>query len=156
MNTRELQRQHGQLLALISRTSTACASDLELQAHWAKHMCVLSAGLVENAVELIYGEFATKKSSQPVANYARSVLSRIQNPKTERFIELSRSFKAEWGNDLEAFVNDDGRKEAIDSIMANRHLIVHGRSSGISMARVKDYLAKAVTVLEFIELQLGV
>ena len=49
----------------------------------------------------------------------------------------------------------NGRKDAIDTIMANRHLIVHGKNSGITVARVSDYLDKAEEVLEFLEKQLA-
>jgi hypothetical protein len=48
---------------------------------------------------------------------------------------------------------DQGRKEAIDSIMANRHAIAHGRDSGITVVRVVSYLDKCVEIIEFIEAQ---
>ena len=52
-------------------------------------------------------------------------------------------------------MDEEGRKDAIDSIMANRHLIAHGKNSGISLVRVKDYLEKSIEVIEFIENQCG-
>jgi hypothetical protein len=54
---------------------------------------------------------------------------------------------------LEKFIEQEGRKEAIDAIMANRHQIAHGQNSGITVSRVSDYLNKAEEVLEFIEKQ---
>ena len=89
----------------------------------------------------------------PVANYTSSVLSRIQNPKPSKFIETAHAFKPKWGNDLKAFVDLDGRKEAIDSIMSNRHRIAHGKDSGITIVRVNEYLSYSVEVLEYIENQ---
>ncbi len=50
-------------------------------------------------------------------------------------------------------MQQNGPKEAIDSIMANRHRIAHGRDSGITVARVREYLDKSVEVVEFIEAQ---
>lgn len=66
-----------------------------------------------------------------------------------------RAFDQAWANELEIFLDNDSasRKDAIDSIMANRHLIAHGRNTSISVARVRDYLDKAVEVIEFIETQ---
>ncbi len=98
---------------------------------------MLSAGFLENALCEIYGDFCKRAASEHVANFANNSLSRIQNPKTNRFIETASSFKKSWGENLEAFTEEDGRKEAIDFIMANRHLIAHGKISNISVAQVK-------------------
>jgi hypothetical protein len=58
---------------------------------------------------------------------------------------------------LESYLNeDDGRrKNAIDSIMANRHLIAHGRQAAISVVRVREYLKSSVEVVEFLANELG-
>ena len=94
-------------------------------------------------------------AQKPVADYAAVQIAKVQNPKANRFVEIARSFKKSWADDLEKFVEDNGRKEAIDGIMANRHLIAHGQDSGITVARLSDYLNKAEEVLEFIEKQLA-
>ncbi len=124
-----------------------------MRSHWAKYLCILSAGFLENAIEEVYGDFVRVAASKPVADYATSVLSRIQNPNATRFIEVARSFRQDWGVALEAYVNQDGRREAINSIMKNRHEIAHGKYSGITIAQIRDYFDKAVEVVEFIEHQ---
>lgn len=121
--------------------------------HWAKYLCVLVAGFLENAVAQVYIEFVQRAASEPVKNYAISRLRTIQNPKTGRFLEISASFKSAWRDELEAFVDRDGRREAIDSIMHNRHLIAHGKDSDITMVRVKDYMNRAIQVVELMEEQ---
>lgn len=68
---------------------------------------------------------------------------------------ILKAFKSEWGEELEQFLGENGRKDAIDAIMANRNQIVHGQDAGITVVRVKDYLEKCVQVLEFIETQCG-
>ena len=62
-------------------------------------------------------------------------------------------FKREWGEELSAFADEEGRKEAIDSIMSNRHRIAHGKNSDVSMAKIKDYLRKSIQFIEFVEQQ---
>jgi hypothetical protein len=124
-----------------------------MQAHWAKYLCILSAGFIENALSEIYISFTRNAASEPVANFTSSVLTKIQNPKCSKFIEIAAAFKPEWGNELENFVNDEGRKEALDSIMSNRHLIAHGKNSGITVARLQEYLNKSVQVVDYIENQ---
>ena len=79
----------------------------------------------------------------------------IQNPKAQRFVETAKAFNPQWGEDLESFLNDSGRKDAIDAVISNRHQIAHGRYSGITLVRVKDYLENCVQVIEFIERQCG-
>jgi len=149
----ELNKQLRELHRLIDNTKAATAADLELQAHWARYICVRSSGFLENAIEEIFGAFVRGAASQPVVNFATRALGRVQNPKAGRFIEIAESFKPSWKAGLEGFLQDDGRDEAINSIMTNRHKIAHGEDSDITMARVIQYLNKSVKVLEFIEQQ---
>ena len=155
MKNAGIAQQLSAIRALIKKTSVATGADSELQAHWAKYACVLAAGLLENALVSFYSDFIGRNAHRPVADYATDQISKIQNPKTSRFIEVSSSFKRSWSDDLGKFVETNGRKEAIDGIMANRHRIVHGKDSDITVARVSAYLDKAEEVLKFIEKQLA-
>jgi hypothetical protein len=55
--------------------------------------------------------------------------------------------------DLELFMEKEGRKEAIDGVMSNRHQIAHGRDTRITVVTVSNYLEKCVEVIEYIENQ---
>lgn len=124
---------------------------MEMRAHWARYLCVLSAGFVETGVKAIFDDFVQAKASEPVAKFASSQIRQIQNPKTKRILEIAGSFKDDWKEALGRYVAEKGRGEAIDSIMQNRHLIAHGRSSGVSLVQVRNYFNLAVDVLDFIE-----
>jgi hypothetical protein len=76
----------------------------------------------------VYAEFCANAASEAVANFASRSLRKIQNPKTSRFIEISAYFDKTWSERLSEFAGENGRREAIDSIMANRHLIAHGKN----------------------------
>jgi hypothetical protein len=143
------------LKALITSTSGSTSGDLELQAHWAKYICVLCAGFLEFSLAQLYSEYAKKGASHNVHNHVSRYLFKIQNPKSTKFVEIAKSFKTEWGIALQEFVDDEGRSEAIGNIMINRHLIAHGKDSQITISKVKTYLSKSVEVLEFIETQCG-
>lgn len=145
--TRQLQA----LTTLFGKSRLACGDDLEMMSHWARYLCVRSAGFVENGVREIYGSFVENGAGAPVASFAAFHLRQVQNPNTHRILEIAGSFKSEWRADLEQFVDIDGRREAIDSIMQNRHQIAHGAYSGVTVARVNEYFTKAVAVLERIE-----
>ena len=84
------------------------------------------------------------------------MLERIQNPKAEKFVETAGAFKKAWGEELSLFFKENAEvKEAIDSIMANRHRIAHGKNTSVSLAMVKEYLKNSVKALDFIERQCG-
>lgn len=151
MRSQDLSSQLQRIRSLIKGTSMASANDLELQSHWAKYLCVLCAGLLEDSMTQIYGDYAKRSANPIVSSYVFSQLDRIQNPKTQKFIEIAAQFSKSWGAELELFASTDGRKEAIDAIMANRNNIVHGGSSGITISQLTNYLNKSLEVLEHIE-----
>ena len=156
MRTRELTRQHQKLEWLLKKTKEASGEDLELQAHWARYVCVRAAGFMENALGEVYSEYARRCGNTKVSNFVSASVSSIQNPKAQRFLDTAGQFSREWSEELEAFLDQNGRRDAVNSIMANRHLIAHGQDSGITIVRVTEYLEKCIEVIEFIETQCGV
>jgi hypothetical protein len=146
--SRQLQKLHALMANAIQQTQ-----DISLQAAWARFFTVLCAGLLENSIREIYGEYIGRVAAPEAANYAISQLARIQNPKSEKFVQTAYAFSKAWGDELDAFIQDNGRKEAIDSILNIRHQVAHGQDAGITYARITEYLNKAVDVLEFIETQ---
>ena len=155
MHSRKLHARLQRLNALIEKTTPASGDDLELQSHWGRYLCVLVAGFMENAIGEVYAEFAHKGGNELVANFVSIHVLKIQNPKAQRFIETAHAFKTEWGHELEKFLDQNGRKDAIDAIMNNRNLIAHGENAGISVVQVKQYLEKCIEVVEFLEVQCG-
>jgi hypothetical protein len=153
----ELVRQHAVLRSLIKRAGhDPSTRDLEMLAHWGRYLCVLTAGFVENTVRFIYGAHVVKTSSPQTARYAVRKIEEIQNPKASRLIEIARAFDKTWGANLEMFLEENFRKDAINTIMANRHLIAHGKDSDITIARVAQYLSRIVEVVDYLEQQCGV
>ncbi len=153
MHNRKIAAQIQRLRDLIRKTNDACGENIELQSHWAKYVCIVSAGLLENSVKEVYIEYASNQVSAPVANFVASKLSQIRNPKAERFLEISSTFSSTWRSELDDFMQEEGRREAIDSIIMNRHLIAHGneQQSGVTVSQMNEWLKKAIEVLEFIE-----
>ncbi|GAI83289.1 unnamed protein product, partial [marine sediment metagenome] len=117
MNNRELSRQLQVLKSLFDKVKDLPEGNIEIISHWAKYLCVLSAGFLENSLSEVYVEFSSRASSPHVANFTRKALSQIQNPKTERFIEITSSFNKSWGENLDFFIQKNGRREAINVIM---------------------------------------
>jgi len=124
--------------------------DLELQAQWARYLCILVAGFLEVSIRAIYTQYARDCAAPNVASFVATRLAKSTNLNTERIIQLSRSFNRGWGDNLE--IQTEGEiKNAIDSICNNRNLIAHGRDTGISLARISSYYQEAVKLVEMIE-----
>ena len=153
MQNQEISRQLQKLNQLIKDTQKACGEQIELQNEWATYLCIVSAGLIENALHEIYTDYVKQSSSGPVTRFALCAFNKISNPKTKTFVEVARIGKEEWARDLENYVGEKGRKEAIDTIMNNRHQIAHGKNSSITVSQINDYLKRSVEVLDFIEQQ---
>lgn len=151
MKSLEISRRIHSIDALIKSTQGFTHNDFELQSHWAKYLCVVASGFLEKALVNIYTDFCNQASSDRVATYAASRLRMVQNPKASTFVEVASSFDKDWGTALQAYLDEDGRRQAIDSIVTNRHMIAHGNPSDITLARLKEYFAKAVDVLEYLE-----
>ena len=154
MKTVEIVRQVASLKAILRSTGHhSSTKSLEMMSHWAKYACVIEAGLVENIVRNIYGVVATKQSSPRVANYAKSQLEGVQNPKTDRLVKIASSFDKKWGKDLESFLAQNFRQDAVNAVMSNRHPIAHGRNCNITVSQVSFYLTKIEEIAGFLEKQ---
>jgi hypothetical protein len=62
---------------------------------------------------------------------------------------LTREFNATWADQLESDTEGE-LKDAVDSVVANRHLIAHGRDVGISYVRMKGYYERSIKVVDLI------
>lgn len=155
MYSRKLASRVRHLQSLIDKARLASSDDLSLQGHWGRYLCILVAGFLEKTIGEIYAEFGRRAGSDPVARFVERKVARIRNPKSQQFIEIAASFKQEWSTQLEIFLNRDGRREAIDSIINTRNLVAHGESAGITVVRVSEYFTKCIEVAEFLEHQCG-
>jgi len=117
--------------------------------HWARYLCVLTAGLIESAARLIFSEYARTHSSAETHRFVVGRLERVTNVNTERLRELMGSFSPVWRDAFDRSTSH-AQKDAVDSVLANRHNIVHGRSVGISLVRVKGYYDLTVQVVSWI------
>ena len=153
MRNQILNRQLQTLNDLLGRTHLASSGNIDLMGHWGRYLCVMTAGFLENALQILFSEYVQRRASPQVYMFAKGRLDRISNPKAGRFVETARYFDRGWANDLEEYLKeDDGvRKDAVDSIMNNRNMIVHGRTSQISVDQVRRYLPHCVQVVDFIE-----
>lgn len=152
MSDKEILRYKSQLDYLFTKVSSL-DSDLEMQSHWARYLCIRVSGFLEVAVSTIYKKYAKEKAHSFVANYVEKQLS-IQNPKMEKILNITKSFNPEWAKEIELELRNNSEiKDSIDSIVDVRNKIAHGEDVGITYTRIKRYYEVALKLVEFLETQ---
>jgi hypothetical protein len=119
-----------------------CDHDAELQSHLARYLCVL--------VRTIVGDYARRQASPRVADYVVSQLRSFQNAKSEKILRLVEQFDAGKAHRLSK-ATEGGCRDAVDSVVANRHQIAHGQSTNISFATMHKYYQTVWKTLQAID-----
>jgi hypothetical protein len=128
--------------------------EVQLQADFARYLCVVVSGFLEQAVRHVLGHYAVERGHPRVARYAERQLSGFTNANAQKLIDLVGGFDARWREELAAYLVGE-RKDAIDSVVANRHNIVHGRDVGITYRRIADYYGHVKDTVHFLEIQIA-
>ncbi|WP_313562635.1 HEPN domain-containing protein [Diaphorobacter nitroreducens] len=119
--------------------------------HWGRYACIACTGYIEVALRLVIQTHVHQKATPEIHAYVVRDLEGVQNPKAERFVAVLRCFSDRWASEMESFFAANQQvKDAIDSLMANRHLIAHGRPCSISLGRVTEYLEQAEKAIDFV------
>lgn len=123
--------------------------EMEMKAHWAKYLCVLTSGYIENSIRHIISDYASNKAAPPLANFIQRKIKRVTNLKHKNIISLMEEFDENWKNKYLDKVTEE-QSDAINSVVANRHLIAHGRNVGITYVTIKNYYSFIVPAVELI------
>ena len=127
---------------------TGIITDTQAQAHWARYLCVLVSGYIETSVRETVSQYTRNHASPTVLNYVDSQLAWFQNPKIDKINQLLHAFDPNIAGRIGAL--DDAMKNAVDSVVNNRHQIAHGRDVGIGAVTIKDYYAEVKKFVEFL------
>jgi hypothetical protein len=142
----EVRRLKQQLDATFARAA-GLGDSIELRSDFARYLCVLVSGFLEQAVVELILEHARKRAGPSVQEYVESQMRRFINAKAQKLIELLGSFDLDWGKDMTAFFATEGTKEAVDSVVDLKNTIAHGRSVGVTIARVTAYYEQVQKVV---------
>ena len=134
----EVHRLKQQLDATFARAATL-GDDIELKSDFARYLCVLVSGFLEQAVVELVLDHSRKRAVPSVQAYVESQVRRFTNAKSQKLVDLLGSFDPDWGRGLTVFLGTEGRKEAVDSVVDLRNSIAHGRSVGLTLTRVGAY-----------------
>jgi len=124
--------------------------DDELKSHWARYLCIRVAGLLENSIQSMIVKYAKARGSSEVSNFIETKSRSLTNMNCEKISQCLGAFNKNWYDKFKTDFSSEG-KEAIDSVVGNRHLIGHGGYSGLTYCRMKDYYGKIRSILSEIE-----
>lgn len=121
--------------------------DDEIKSHYARYLCVLTSGYLEESVKIIIRAYVSQKTHPTISNYVDSSISNVTNLKTEKLSKFLNSFNSEWKDKFETTLTDE-EKDSINSVVANRHQIAHGQNVSVSYVRVNDWYKNVKKVVE--------
>ncbi len=137
---------------LAEETIKANGWEPSLQALLSQHLCVLLSGFAEAFVEDVLRDYALTHGDWRLQRAASWVTDRFQNPKAGRLEELLATFDQEWGNDLKTFFGDDpARRDALNSVVANKNKIAHGEDSNVSYVVLRSWRTSLQETAAFVE-----
>ena len=130
------------------------SGDPELSSHWARYLCVLVYGFIEISMREIFFDYANTRSAPQVAGFVRSRVRGVWNWNIEKIFETIGIFDSTLKASVENALDQEHR-DALNSVVGNRHKITHGDSVGVSFSRIQEYYGKVVRVVEIIEQNLN-
>jgi len=151
MDGRQQIAQHrSRIDAVFSRAKQLeYTADPETRADFAKHLCVLVSGYLERAVAEMLMEHSRKNGAPSLQLFVESNTRNFTNANCEKLKKLLGNFSPDWRTRLERVLVDEV-KDAVDSLVANRHIIAHGGSVGITYIRVLSYYKHVQVVVNLI------
>jgi hypothetical protein len=144
----QVQREKQRLDATFKRASGAQA-DPELLSDFARYLCVLVSGFLEQALIELLLEYVRLRSPEQIQRYVEQRLRRFTTANAKNITELLGSFDLDWQKNLERYLVDE-RKDAVDSVVDLRQTLSHGRFAGVTMASVQRYYDRVKEVVDHI------
>jgi RiboL-PSP-HEPN len=123
--------------------------DAELLSDFARYLCVLVAGFLEQAVIELLLEHVRTHSQPSVVRHLDGRLRQFTTANTHRIQDIVGTFDPDWREDLGKYLVDE-RKAAVDSIVNLRQTIAHGRFVGVTLAGVNKYYGHVKDVVDHI------
>ena len=126
------------------------------QSDWSKYLCILVSGYIEESLRVLLEQYSKNHSSSHIQNFISQEIKNITNCKTSKIENILSKFSPAW---KDYFIDQmsskseksDEIKNSINSIIANRHQIAHGKNVNLSYSSVSNYyknVKKAVDILE--------
>jgi len=113
-------------------------ADDELSAQYARYLCVLVSGYVEESIRVLLLDYATSRSNPEVTRFVQLNTKNITNLRPGKLKSVLEMFSPTWPETFDSLVAEE-TTDALNSVVSNRHLIAHGKNTGLSLGRIKEY-----------------
>ena len=133
--------------ATFARAKRIDPSEIELRADFARHLCVLVSGYLDQTIKNYTTEYVRKRANPAVANYVIKSIKNLTNLKAEKLKQHVLSFDSAWQEEVDGLIAEE-RKDAIDSLVNLRHGIAHGQPDDVTLVRVESYYKEIVKVVD--------
>lgn len=124
--------------------------DPVVQADYARYLCVLVTGFLEQAVVRVLLNYVEASGDPSLSRYVAATLQRPGSMQAQEILRLVGSFKEDWRTLLDARLTTRHR-DAIGSVYANRNRIAHGEDVDLAYRQVRreyDLVREAIGFLE--------
>lgn len=151
MNSSKAQMLLSQIDSTFADIQKVSGQNYTVDSFLAQFLVVYLCGMYEETIETILVEFVSRHTSQPeIVAYARDTIDQnFRNPDSKKIIELmSKLGNNVWVNQIKQMHNE---RVALDSIVANKNNIAHGRGSVITLADVAHYYSASRPLIEMID-----
>ena len=122
----------------------------EVQADYARYLCVLVTGHLEKEVERIFQDYVDTHGDPRTSSYFASTMSSGANMRVERILRIARSFDPGWNQQLRESLTIQLR-ETIGSAYTSRNSIAHGEDVDLTYLQVMDYYEQIKVAIDVIE-----
>lgn len=124
----------------------------EEQADWAKYLCVLISGYLEQAFKEILLEFAGQHDANRLQNYIEGTWPESRNMKTANIREILNHFDQGWAASFDQWLAaGDQYKSEINSLIVSRNDIAHGKEANTTNVTLRSTRNRLRIVLELVE-----
>ena len=117
-------------------------TDDELQAELARYVCILVSSLIQERCRERAFAFAGVRSAPEIVRFVRAQTKRLRSPSSGNIRDFFCAFDPARANGWYDDLADDQR-DALNSIAANRNLLAHGTSVGLSLGMLTSYSDRA-------------
>ena len=130
------------LLGLAPTAGKSVAAVTEMEANWAKYICILVYGYMEWAIREILVQHVQSNASPNVVRHVERTWPRSRNMKSDVIVGILNGFDKQWGDSMSDWFAEDGaRKQQINEIVSWRNDISHGNTANtgnVTMRSVKN------------------
>lgn len=150
----EREKYHTRLVEMLDRNP----NDPEDQAHWAKYICVLINGYLEQSIRDLVLEYASMHTNSVTQQYIDKSWPRPLNLRCRNFSQFLSKFNQTWADEFKNWLaeNDQYEKD-LDAIVKSRNNIAHGKeanATNVTLRFVGRKLKVANELVIFLENQI--